>query len=49
MYEIFRRSAQDEPLSKALFFREYDVRAFEGQLTKLWKRAADCILPAGSA
>ena len=33
MYEIFRRSAQDEPLTKALFFREYlhcdDVRAFE--------------------
>ncbi len=33
MYEIFRRSAQDEPLSKARFVREYlhcdDVRAFE--------------------
>jgi PAS domain S-box-containing protein len=33
MYEIFRRSAQDGPLSKARFFREYlhsdDVRAFE--------------------
>jgi PAS domain S-box-containing protein len=32
MYEIFRRSAQDGPLSKVRFFREYlhcdDVRAF---------------------
>src|SRR5262249_35137779 len=38
MYEIFGRSAQDGPLSKASFFREYlhpgDVRAFEAATTK---------------
>ena len=38
MYEIFGRSAQDGPLSKALFFREYlhpgDAQAFEAATTK---------------
>jgi len=38
MYEIFGRSAQDAPLSKALFFREYlhpeDARGFEAAISK---------------
>jgi len=38
MYEIFGRSAQDGPLSKALFFREYlhpgDAQAFEAATIK---------------
>jgi signal transduction histidine kinase len=43
MYEIFRRSAQDEPLSKALFFRKYDVRAFSSDEINWWDETEACL------